>query len=99
MQNKLRSGSEARAWLSEQGLSVAEWCRANGYPHSFSLVRQILAEEKPCKHGMSHQIAVKLGMKRGVITRTPAEARQKGPVNHYKPGAETRPAAAALQAE
>ena len=80
---KLKTAAEARAWLSEQGLSVAEWCRQNGF--SRTLVLSILAADKPCHRGQSHQIAVMLGMKVGVITRTPQEALQRGP---YSPRAE-----------
>ena len=78
-QPKLKTAAEARAWLSEQGLSVAEWCRQNGF--SRTLVLNILAEGKPCHRGQSHQVAVMLGMKAGVITRTPQEALQRGPHN------------------
>ena len=85
---KLKTAVEARAWLSEQGLSVAEWCRQHGF--SRSLVLSILTAGKPCHRGQSHQIAVMLGMKNGVITRTPQEALQRGP---YTPRTETaRPA-------
>ena len=83
-QQKLKTAAEARAWLSEQGLSVAEWCRQNGF--SRTLVLSVLANGKPCHRGQSHQIAVMLGMKAGVITRTPQEALQRGPHN---PRAET----------
>lgn len=74
---KLKTAAEARAWLSEQGLSIAEWCRQHGF--SRSLVMNILADSKPCHRGQSHQIAVMLGMKAGVINRTPEEALQTGP--------------------
>lgn len=76
-QQKLKTAAEARAWFSEQGLSISEWCREHGF--GLSLTRQILAGGKPCHRGQSHQIAVKLGMKAGVITRSPVEARQRGP--------------------
>ena len=74
---KLKTPAEVKAWFREQGLSVAEWCRQNGY--SQTLTRNILDAGKPCHRGQSHQIAVKLGLKHGVITRSPEEARQRGP--------------------
>ena len=77
---KLKTAAEARAWFTEQGLSIAEWCRANGF--GLSLTRQVLEGKKPCLRGQSHQIAVLLGMKAGVINRSPAAARQCGPRAH-----------------
>lgn len=74
---KLKTLAEVRAWFSEQGLSVSEWCRQNGF--SLSLTRNILDQGKPCHRGQSHQIAVMLGLKAGVITRAPGEALQRGP--------------------
>lgn len=71
----IRSGPAARQWLDYQGLSVAKWARDHGF--SASLVRQILAGRKQCRHGQSHNIAVALGMKNGVpaapTSRTRAE--------------------------
>lgn len=85
---KLKTAAEARAWLSEQGLSVAEWCRQHDF--SRTLVLSVLADGKPCHRGQSHQIAVMLGMKVGVITRTPQEALQRGP--HTPRADPTKPA-------
>lgn len=70
---KLRTHEEARAWLSYQGISVAQWARENQVGHS--LVREILAGRKKCLRGTSHNIAVLLGMKEGVITSRPGRVR------------------------
>lgn len=67
---KLRTAAEARAWLDYQGITVSQWARENNVHHS--LVREILAGRKKCLRGMSHNIAVLLGMKHGVITSRPA---------------------------
>ena len=64
-----RTPPEAKAWLQYQGISVSQWCRENGYRQS--LVYEILAGRKKCHRGMSHNIAVKLGMKDGVVTTRP----------------------------
>lgn len=72
---KLKTHAEARAWFDQTGTSIAEWSRSRGY--GTSLVRQILEGKKPCKRGQSHQIAVLLSIKAGVITRTPADALQR----------------------
>lgn len=66
---KLRTPAEAKSWLQYQGISVSQWCRENGCNQS--LVYEILAGRKKCHRGMSHNIAVKLGMKDGVITTRP----------------------------
>jgi hypothetical protein len=70
----LKTPEQARAWFDEQGLSIAEWARQHGF--SAVLVRTVLKAAKPCVRGQSHQIAVLLGMKHGVITRSADEARQ-----------------------
>jgi gp16 family phage-associated protein len=74
----LKTAEQARAWFDEQGISIAEWCRQHGF--SPALTREILAggRRRACTRGMSHQIAVMLGMKKGVITRSPDQARQGG---------------------
>lgn len=66
---KLRTHTEARAWLDYQGISIAQWAREHQFADS--LVREILAGRKKCKRGMSHNIAIALGMKAGVLTTRP----------------------------
>ena len=68
--NKLRTGAEAHAWLIYQGITVSEWARENNVPSN--LVRDVMAGRKKCLRGMSHNIAVLLGMKEGVLTTRPA---------------------------
>lgn len=67
---KLRTAAEARAWLDYQGISIAQWAREH-HLHD-SLVREVLAGRKKCLRGMSHNIAVLLGMKHGQLTTRPA---------------------------
>ncbi|WP_054074222.1 DNA-binding protein [Comamonas testosteroni] len=67
---KLRTPAEARAWLDYQGISISQWSRENNVNHG--LVREVLAGRKKCLRGMSHNIAVLLGMKEGVLTSRPA---------------------------
>ena len=71
----IKTAEQARAWFDEQGISIAEWCRTHGF--SATLTRDILSGKRPCARGVSHQIAVMLGMKKGVITRSPEQARQR----------------------
>lgn len=66
---KLRTPEEARAWLEHQGISIAQWSREHNVHHA--LVREILSGRKKCRFGASHNIAVLLGMKDGVITTRP----------------------------
>ena len=65
-----RTPEEARAWLDYQGITIAQWAREHGVHDS--LVREVLAGRKKCLRGMSHNIAVLLGMKRGQLTTRPA---------------------------
>lgn len=66
----LRTAAEARAWLEYQGITIAQWARENKKNHG--LVREVLAGRKKCFRGESHNIAVLLGMKDGVLTDRPA---------------------------
>ena len=72
---KLRTPAEARAWLEYQGITIAQWAREN-HMHQ-SLVSEVLKGRKRCLRGMSHNIAVLLGMKDGVITDRPARVAPK----------------------
>ena len=67
---KLRTPAEARAWLEYQGITIAQWAREN--KKSDSLVREVLAGNKKCLRGESHNIAVELGLKEGAVFRAPA---------------------------
>ena len=67
---KLRTPAEARAWLEFQGISIAQWARE--HHKNDGLVREILAGRKKCHRGESHNIAVLLGIKDGILTDRPA---------------------------
>lgn len=67
--SKLRTHDEARAWLGYLGISIAQWSREHGF--SDPLVREVLAGRKKCLRGQCHNIAIALGMKRGVATTRP----------------------------
>lgn len=50
-----------------RGVSVAEWARQNGFTPS--LVYQVLRGNNLPLRGKSHTIAVRLGMKDGILER------------------------------
>lgn len=54
-----------RAALEKSGISVVEWARVHGF--SAGLVYQVLEGRRKCLRGQSHQIAVALGLKAGVV--------------------------------
>lgn len=64
-----RTPAQARQWMDEQGLSKAELARRFGV--TASLIDAILRGSKPCKRGISHNIAVYLGLKRGQAVAAP----------------------------
>lgn len=68
----LRTADEARAELKRQGVSISQWAIANGF--STNLVFEVLGGRKKCIRGQAHNIAVKLGIKDGVICVDPAKA-------------------------
>ncbi|MDN5413341.1 MAG: DNA-binding protein, partial [Lactococcus raffinolactis] len=51
--------------FSKSGISVAQWARENNF--SPDLVYQILHRKRLPLRGESHKIAVKLGLKDGII--------------------------------
>ena len=56
---------EVKAEFNRHGVTIAEWARVNGYPPQ--LVYRILNGVEP-KRGLSHKIAVQLGLKQGVAS-------------------------------
>jgi gp16 family phage-associated protein len=68
----LRTPEEAKAELQRQGVSISSWASANGF--STNLVFEVLAGRKKCLRGQAHNIAVKLGIKDGVICTNTAKA-------------------------
>ncbi len=51
--------------FSRKGISVSKWAKQNGF--SPSTVASILQGKRQARIGTSHNIAVKLGIKEGVI--------------------------------
>ena len=86
MARSFHTQAEARQWMNEQGLSMAELARRFGV--STSLVDAILRGAKPCKRGASHNIAVYLGLKHGqaVAARQPYRGRQRQQAQHASAG-------------
>ena len=75
--NAPRSGADVRAEFLRRGLSISAWARSRGY--SAQLVYQVLAGRRGCVRGQCHEIAVRLGMKEGIIGST-AEIEAMNPV-------------------
>lgn len=70
--SKLRTPAEVRAELERKGVSIAAWATANGF--NPNLVHEILSGRRNPTYGQSHNIAVKLGLKAGVICTDPRNA-------------------------
>nr|WP_294863776.1 DNA-binding protein [uncultured Pseudogulbenkiania sp.] len=64
----MKTPEQVRAEFDLRGVSISSWAKANGYPAA--LVYQVLRGNKPCRIGMSHEIAVKLGLKAGMLSDT-----------------------------
>lgn len=52
---------QVKASFADQGIPVSEWADQNGYRRSD--VYRVLNGFTPCKRGLPHEIAVKLGLK------------------------------------
>jgi gp16 family phage-associated protein len=61
----LRNVSQVRSEFSSRGLSISGWARVHGY--SAQLVYGVLTGRNRALRGQSHEIAVRLGLKRGLI--------------------------------
>lgn len=59
----LRTPGQVRSYFEQSGISVADWARSKGF--NLVLTRMVVAGQRKCLRGQSHQIAVALGMKRG----------------------------------
>jgi len=68
----IRTAAEAREALVATGISITQWAIANKF--SPNLVFEVLGGRKKCVRGQAHEIAVKLGIKDGVIVKDPANA-------------------------
>lgn len=62
---RVRTLKEARAAFHRSGKSVVAWARENGF--SVALTYMVLSGKRKALRGQSHCIAVKLGIKDGVI--------------------------------
>ncbi|MBS0570122.1 MAG: DNA-binding protein [Proteobacteria bacterium] len=60
----MKTRNEIKQEFALRGLSIGAWARSHGYPTQ--LVYQILAGRKGLR-GKSHEIAVRLGLKHGLI--------------------------------
>jgi len=65
--HRVKTAAEVRAEFAYKGWSLRAWARENGF--SSSLVFEVLRGRIRGTCGKSHEIAVLLGMKEGVIER------------------------------
>lgn len=56
---------QAREKIESKGISIAEWARIEGF--NLNTVYTVLSGRRRCRFGVSHKVAVKLGLKNGVI--------------------------------
>jgi gp16 family phage-associated protein len=63
-----KTAEQVKEEFARKGISVRAWALANGF--SPNLVYEILGGHRRCSRGESHKIAVRLGMKQGVITKS-----------------------------
>lgn len=73
--HRVKTAAEVRAEFANRGWSISAWARENGYRPN--LVFEVLRGRIRGTFGKSHEIAVLLGMKNGVIERR----------NHHKDAA------------
>lgn len=59
--NSTRTPAEAKAWLSEFGVSVAEWAQIHGFPKE--TVYSVLSGRNRGMRGQAFDVAVALGIR------------------------------------
>ena len=74
MSDQILDTTAAKKLFEMSGISVSEWARVHGF--STVLVYQVLDGQRKCRRGQSHQIAVALGLKQGVIMEINELSRQ-----------------------
>jgi len=62
----MRTPLEVKEEFSRRGISISEWARSQGF--STHLVYQVLSGKKKAIRGQSHQIAVALELKEGLVS-------------------------------
>ncbi|PPD00229.1 MAG: DNA-binding protein [Methylotenera sp.] len=67
MSDQILDTSAAKKLFETSGISVSEWSRVHGF--SAILVYQVLDGQRKCRRGQSHQIAVALGLKQGMVIK------------------------------
>lgn len=67
----IKGRDKVKRKFNESGISIAEWARENGF--NVNLVYQVLRGDSKALRGQAHDIACRLGIKRGT-EREPARA-------------------------
>jgi gp16 family phage-associated protein len=67
--------SEVRDEFSKNGISVRKWAENNNFP--YDAVQDILLERRKGRFGISHDVAVALGLKEGKIVQPGGYPRPK----------------------
>lgn len=67
VKRKVKTAEQVREEFRRVGRTVTSWAREHGYKES--LVREVLRGRILCTYGKSHEVAVLLGIKDGVIER------------------------------
>lgn len=68
----LKTREQVREEFNRAGLSIAEWARENGF--NPMLVYLVLNGKRQALRGQTHDIAVALSLKEGVISKKPRAA-------------------------
>lgn len=64
-QKQLLTRKEARESLIYRGKSITQWAEEHGF--TVDQVRDVLRKDRPCRIGVSHKVAVLMGIKDGII--------------------------------
>jgi len=80
-------GQEKLAEMRAAGINLSQWARDNGY--SRHVVNAVLYGRCSCLHGAAHEVAVALGIKKGVVVKPGTYRPRPKPVDarSLKPGA------------
>jgi len=70
------TGGEVRALFLYRGITMAQWARDHGYEPG--AVSDVIRGKSHGRRGVSHDIAVELGMKVGVLNKARRSGQREG---------------------
>jgi gp16 family phage-associated protein len=68
----VKTAEQVKKEFARKGVSIRAWAMANEFDPKlvYEILTSGVSKKRPCLRGQSHKIAVRLGLKNGVITNS-----------------------------